>query len=238
MKCIIIDDEPLARAEMEVLIQKNSNLEVSAKFSNALTALQYLEKHTIDLLFLDIEMPGLNGIELASKLPKDCLVIFTTAYPQYAVKSYELDAIDYLLKPIDNTRLEKAIRKAELYRTLLNEKTAKSTIEWKTDDFIFIQSDRRTYKVDFNNVIYIEALKDYVVIYTTTQKLITAMNLKTMYQKLPMEKFIRVSRSFIVNLNQVTSFDNHWVYINDLDIPMGEIYRSGFISRYFKGGSK
>jgi DNA-binding LytR/AlgR family response regulator len=238
MKCIIIDDEPLARAEMEVLIQKNSNLEVSAKFSNALTALQYLEKHTIDLLFLDIEMPGLNGIELAAKLPKDCLVIFTTAYPQYAVKSYELDAIDYLLKPIDNSRLEKAIRKAELYRTLLNEKTAKSTFEWKTDDFIFIQSDRRTYKVDFNNVIYIEALKDYVVIYTTTQKLITAMNLKTMYQKLPMEKFIRVSRSFIVNLSQVTSFDNHWVYINELDIPMGEIYRSDFISRYFKGGSK
>lgn len=238
MNCIIIDDEPLARAEMEALIRESSGLEVSGKFSNALTALQYLENHTIDLLFLDIEMPGLSGLELASKLPKDCLVIFTTAYPQYAVKSYELDAIDYLLKPIDSSRLEKAVRKAELYRTLLNEKTVKSTVEWKTDDFIFIQSDRRTYKVDFNDVIYIEALKDYVVIYTTTQKLITAMNLKTMYQKLPIEKFIRVSKSFIVNLNQVTSFDNHWVYIKDLDIPMGEIYRSDFINRYFKGGSK
>lgn len=238
MNCIIIDDEPLARAEMEALIRETSSLGVSGKFSNALTALEYLENHKVDLLFLDIEMPGLNGLEFAAKLPKGCLMIFTTAYPQYAAESYELDAIDYLLKPIDSSRLEKAIRKAELYRSLLDERTVKSTVEWKTDDFIFIQSDRRTYKVDFNDVIYIEALKDYVVIYTTTQKLITAMNLKTMYQKLPIEKFIRVSKSFIVNLGQVTSFDNHQVYIKDLEIPMGEIYRSDFISRYLKGGKR
>lgn len=238
MNCIIIDDEPLARAELEAMIIETSSLKVSAKFSNALAALEYLENHEIDLLFLDIEMPGLNGLQLAAKLPKRCLVIFTTAYPQYAVKSYELDAIDYLVKPIDSSRLEQAIRKAELYMNLLSEETVKSTVEWKTDDFIFIQSERRTYKVDFNDVIYIEALKDYVVIYTTTQKLITAMNLKTMYQKLPIEKFIRVSKSFIVNLNQVTSFDNHSVYIKDLDIPMGEIYRNDFINRYLNGGNK
>lgn len=238
MNCIIIDDEPLARSEMEALITETSNLEVSGKFSNALAALEYLENHKTDLLFLDIEMPGLNGLQLAAKLPKQCLVIFTTAYPQYAVKSYELDAIDYLVKPIDSSRLEKAIRKAALYQNLLSEKTVKSTVEWKTDDFIFIQSDRRTYKVDFNDVIYIEALKDYVVIYTNTQKLITAMNLKTMYQKLPIEKFIRISKSFIVNLDLVTSFDNHQVYIKELDIPMGEIYRNDFITRYLKGGKK
>jgi DNA-binding LytR/AlgR family response regulator len=238
MNCIIIDDEPLARAEMEALIRETSSLEVSGKFSNALSALQYLDNKKIDLLFLDIEMPGLNGLELTAKLPEGCLVIFTTAYPQYAVKSYELDAIDYLLKPIDSSRLEKAIRKAELYKSLLNEETIKSTFEWKTDDFIFIQSNRRTYKINFNEVIYIEALKDYVVIYTTTQKLITAMNLKTMYQNLPPEKFIRVSKSFIVNLDQVTSFDNHQVYIKDLEIPMGEIYRSDFITRYFKEGNR
>jgi DNA-binding LytR/AlgR family response regulator len=238
MNCIIIDDEPLARAEMEALIIETSSLKVSGKFSNALAALEYLGNHHIDLLFLDIEMPGLNGLELAARLPKGCLVIFTTAYPQYAVKSYELDAIDYLLKPIDSSRLEKAVQKAELYSRLLSKETVKSTIEWKTDDFIFIQSDRRTYKVDFNDLIYIEALKDYVVIYTTTQKLITAMNLKTMYQKLPTEKFVRVSKSFIVNLGQVTSFDNHQVYINDLEIPMGEIFRSEFITSYLKGGTR
>jgi len=238
MNCIIIDDEPLARAEMEALIRDTSSLEVSGKFSNAIAALEYLSGNEIDLLFLDIEMPGLNGLELAAKVPKGCLVIFTTAYPQYAVKSYELDAIDYLLKPIDSSRLQKAIAKAELYKNLLSEETIKSTFEWKTDDFIFIQSDRRTYKVDFNDIVYIEALKDYVVIYTATQKLITAMNLKTMYQKLPMERFLRVSKSFIVNLGHVTSFDNHWVFIKDVDIPIGEIYRNEFITRYLKGGRR
>jgi len=238
MNCIIIDDEPLARAEMEALIKETSKLEIAGKFSSAVTALQYLKGNQIDLLFLDIEMPGLNGLELAARLPKGCLVIFTTAYSQYALESYELDAIDYLVKPIDSSRLEKAIRKAELYSSLLAEETVKSTLEWKTDDFIFIQSDRRTHKVDFNDVVYIEALKDYVVIYTNAQKLITAMNLKNMYQKLPPEKFMRVSKSYIVNLAQVTSFDNHQVYIRDIEIPMGEIYRKDFMTRYLEGHQK
>ncbi len=238
MNCIIIDDEPLARAEMEALIGETSSLEILGRFSNAISALGYLENHQPDLLFLDIEMPGISGLEFAAKLPKACLVIFTTAYPQYAIDSYDLDAIDYLLKPVDSTRLKKAISKAELYSKLLKENTEKNTVEWKTDNFIFIQSDRRTYRIDFNDVVYIEALKDYVVIYTSTQKLITAMNLKTMYSKLPTEKFIRVSKSFIVNLNQVTSFDNHSVYIRDLDIPMGEIYRAEFINSYLKGGKR
>lgn len=235
MNCIIIDDEPLARAEMEALIKETSSLKITGKFSSALMALEHLEDHKLDLLFLDIEMPGLNGMEFAAKLPKGCLIIFTTAYPQYAVESYELDAIDYLLKPIDSSRLQKAINKAELYKNLLSEQTVKSTVEWKNNDYIFIQSDRRTYKVDFNEVVYVEALKDYVVIYTTEQKLITAMNLKTMHQKLPPGKFIRVSKSFIVNLAKVTSYDYHQVYIKDLEIPMGEIYRPEFINSYVNG---
>ncbi len=235
MNCIIVDDEPLARAEMEALIRESSSLEISGKFSSAIAALEYLQSHHVDLLFLDIEMPGLNGLDLVAKLTQECLVIFTTAYPQYAVKSYELDAIDYLVKPIDVKRLEKAIRKAELYNNLLKEETVKSTLEWKTADFIFIQSDRRTYKIAFRDIVYIEALKDYVVIHTSGQKLITAMNLKTMYQKLPSAIFIRVSKSFIVNLEMVGSFDSHSVYIHDLEISMGEIYRSDFVSRYLKG---
>jgi DNA-binding LytR/AlgR family response regulator len=232
MNCIIIDDEPLARTEMESLIKEVSTLQVLKQFSNALLALDYLQTNEVELLFLDIEMPGLSGMDLAGCLPSKSLVIFTTAYSQYALKSYELDAIDYLLKPIDKGRLAKAIRKAETYSILLADETNKATYKGSTEDFLFIQSDRRTYKVNFTEILYIEALKDYVVIYTKAKKLITAMNLKTIHQKLPARKFIRVSKSFVVNINQIDSFDNHAVYIHDLEIPLGEIYKNDFVKRY------
>lgn len=238
MNCIIIDDEPLARAEMEALIKQASNLVIAGNFSNALTTLQYLEEHQVDLIFLDIQMHGINGLELAARLHEKVLIIFTTAFPQYAFESYGFDAIDYLLKPIEINRLEKAIRKAELYHSFLAEDALKGTLRSKSGEYIFIQSDRRTYKVNFSEIIYIEALKDYVVIFTISQKLITAINLKNMYHKLPANRFTRVSKSFIVNIEKVTSFDNHQVYIKDQEIPMGEIYREGFINTYVKISSK
>jgi len=232
MNCIILDDEPLARVEMETLIKEVSSLHVLKQFSNGLAALDYLKTNAVELLFLDIEMPGLSGIDLAGCLPANSLIIFTTAYPQYALKSYELDAIDYLLKPIDKGRLEKAIRKAETYSTLLADETNKGLYKGSTEDFLFIQSERRTYKVNFADIIYIEALKDYVVIYAKERRLITAMNLKTIHQKLPAMKFIRVSKSFVVNISQIDSFDNHAVYIRELEIPLGEIYKNDFIKCY------
>ena len=235
MNCIIIDDEPLARDEMEVLIREVSSLEVLKKFSNAFAATEYLAANEVDLLFLDIEMPGLNGVDFAARIPGKCLTIFTTAYPQYALRSYELDAIDYLLKPIDKGRLEKAIRKAGLYKSLLSDDMEKNTVEGNSGDYLFIKSERRFYKVNFKDIIYIEGLKDYVVMYTQNQKLITAMNIKTIYQKLPADLFFRVSKSFVVNMGYITSFDNHFVYVGDTDIPLGEIYRNDFFRRYSDG---
>ena len=236
MNCIIIDDEPLARAEMRSLIKEASTIEILGDFSNALTALEFLKTKDVDLIFLDIEMPLVNGLEFAEQLPKQSLIIFTTAYSQYALKSYELDAIDYLLKPIEKHRLEKAIQKAELYNQLLSQSTVKNTIESNTNDFLFIKSDRRFYKLNFEEIKFIEGLKDYVVIHTKTQKLITAMNLKTTHLKLPAEKFLRVSKSYVVNINFIDSFDNHNIFVDESEIPLGEVFRAEFF-RVYSGGS-
>lgn len=236
MNCIIIDDEPLARAEMRSLIKEASTIEILGDFSNALTALEFLKTKDVDLIFLDIEMPLVTGLEFAEQLPKQSLIIFTTAYSQYALKSYELDAIDYLLKPIEKHRLEKAIRKAELYNQLLSQSTIKNTIESNTNDFLFIKSERRFYKLNFDEIKFIEGLKDYVVIHTKTQKLITAMNLKTTHQKLPAQNFLRVSKSYVVNINFIDSFDNHNIFVDESEIPLGEVFRAEFF-RVYSGGS-
>ena len=236
MNCIIIDDEPLARAEMRSLIKEASTIEILGDFSNALTALEFLKTNDIDLIFLDIEMPLVTGLEFAEQLPKQSLIIFTTAYSQYALKSYELDAIDYLLKPIEKHRLEKAFQKAELYNQLLSQSTIKNTIESNTNDFLFIKSDRRFYKLNFDEIKFIEGLKDYVVIHTKTQKLITAMNLKTTHQKLPAQNFLRVSKSYVVNINFIDSFDNHNIFVDESEIPLGEVFRAEFF-RIYSGGS-
>jgi len=235
MNCIIIDDEPLARSEMRSLIAEISNIDILGEFSNAPSALEFLKDNDVDLIFLDIEMPMVTGLEFAEMLPKKSLIIFTTAYSQYALKSYELEAVDYLLKPIDPQRLEKAIEKAILYTELLSKDTVKNTVEYNTADFLFIKAERRFYKISFSDIKFIEGLKDYVVIHTKQQKLITAMNLKTIHQKISGETFIRVSKSYVVNMNFIDSFDNHNIYIEDSEIPLGEVYRAEFFTK-FAGG--
>lgn len=235
MNCIIVDDEPLAREEMQSLIKEASQLEVLGMFSNAPAALDFLKTKEADLIFLDIEMPMVTGLEFARQVPKKSLIIFTTAYSRYALQSYDLDAIDYLLKPIEKPRLEKAINKAIAYKKLLSEDTVKNTIEANTEDFLFIKSDRRYYKIQFRDIRFIEGLKDYVVIYTRSQKLITAMNLKTIHQKMPADTFLRVSKSYVVNKYCIDSFDNHNIYVEEFDIPLGEVYKKDFFEKYSGG---
>jgi len=235
MTCIIVDDEPLAREEMQSLIQEVSPLQIMGKFSNAVTALEFLKTTSIDLVFLDIEMPLVTGLEFAEQLPKQSLIIFTTAYSKYALKSYELDAIDYLLKPVDKKRLEKAIHKAMAYHQLLSAETVKGTVEGNAGEFLLIKADRRYYRIHNKEIRFVEGLKDYVVIHTINQKLITAMNLKTIHQKLPAAGFLRVSKSYVVNAAYIDSFDNHTIYIGETEIPLGEVYRSAFFDSYTGG---
>lgn len=235
MNCIIVDDEPLAREEMQAMLQEIAEVEILGKFPNATTAIDFLKDHEVDLVFLDIQMPMVTGLEFAAQLPKQSLVIFTTAYPQYALKSYELDAIDYLLKPIDKGRLGKAVSKASIYRQMLMEDASKNTIEANTDDFLLIKSERRFYKINFTDIKFIEGLKDYVVIYTRNQKLITAMNLKTIHQKIPQHIFLRVSKSYLVNKDYIESFDHHNIYVGESEIPLGDVYKYDFFKVYSQG---
>lgn len=232
MNCIVVDDEPLAREEMMSLIEEISELKIIGNFSNAPAAMDFLKSNQVDLIFLDIQMPEVTGIEFAQQLGQQTLIVFTTAFSNYAVQSYDLDAIDYLLKPIDKPRLEKAIQKAITYQNLLSENTLKNSVESSDKDFLLIKSDRRFYKIKFEDVKFIEGLKDYVVIHTTTQKLITAMNLKTIHQKIISESFMRVSKSYIVNFNHIQSFDNHTIYIDESEIPLGEIFKAEFFAKY------
>ena len=232
MNCIIIEDEPLARAEMETLIVGVSDLELLETFSKVPAAQLYLKDHQVDLIFLDIEMPLVSGIEFAESLPKEVLVIFTTSYPQYALKSYELEAIDYLLKPIRKVRLAKAIEKAKLYHHLLANDQQKNILASSTTEFMMIKADRKFHKVMYADVKFIEGLKDYVVLHTQYQKLITAMNLKTIHLKIPHSIFHRVGKSYVVNVNYIASFDHHTVYLGEDEIPLGEVYKEAFFERF------
>ncbi|WP_294276363.1 LytTR family DNA-binding domain-containing protein [uncultured Chryseobacterium sp.] len=234
MNCIIVDDEPLAREELHSMLQEISGPMVIGSFSHTLAAEKFLSEHKVDLIFLDIQMPKMTGLEFVEKIPKSSLVIFTTAYPQYALESYELDAIDYLLKPFNNERLQKAIDKVQHYSDLLVAHKENS-LERSTSEFLIIKSEKKFYKVNFSDIRYIEGLKDYVLIHTTSQKIIAAMNLKTIHQKIPLPCFIRVSKSYIVNSDHIISFDSYSVSLNDAELPIGEIYRENFLKTFTNG---
>jgi DNA-binding LytR/AlgR family response regulator len=229
MNCIIVDDEPLAREGMLLLLQGIPGLTINGCFNSAKKARDYLQDNTADLIFLDIEMPGTNGLDFAASVPKDTLVIFTTAYSQYALKSYEVDAIDYLVKPVIKERLEKAVSKAFAYKNLLGRR---GTTESMESDFMLIKAERRYHKILFKDILYIEGLKDYVVIYVEDNKIITAMNLKTIHAHLDAARFARVSKSYVVNIGYIDSFDNHTIYIKNAEVPIGDVFRKDFLELY------
>lgn len=232
MTCIIVDDEPLARQGMEMNIAQVSSLQLLGSFSNALTAGDFIRQQDVDLLFLDINMPELNGLDFLKSLRDAPLVIFTTAYPQYALESYELDALDYLVKPIRIERFLKAVNKAENHLKLLQHESGNNQVEKIEDDFVFIKADRKFFKIYFKDILYIEGLKDYVIIYTADNKIITSMNVKTIAAQLPASIFARVSKSYLVNVLHISSFDNELVYINNNEIPLGQSFKDDFLKQY------
>ena len=222
MNCLIIDDEPLARIGMERLVRQYSHLKVVGTFRNAVGVADFLKNNEVDLLFLDIEMPGVNGLEFARTLPEHTLVIFTTAYSQYALESYEVDAIDYLVKPITPERFKKAVTKAESYHQLLSQQ--KTDFDATDTQCISIRANRRNYRIPHSDILYIEALKDYVIIHTFTDRYITWINLKNIHNQLPPTLFIRVNKSYVVNIQHITSYTHQFVYIGETEIPIGRAY--------------
>jgi len=227
MKCIIVDDEPIAREGLEVQISKICQLKLAGSFDSAESASEYLKADDVDLILLDIEMPGTNGLEFAHTISKKTLVIFTTAYSEYALDSYEVDAVDYLVKPIEPERFRKAIDKAITYHALLIN-AEKDTIGDVDSDFIFVKSERRYFKVNYNDILFIEGLKDYVIIQIANKRIITKMYLSTIYELLPPNLFFRINRSYIISLKKIDSFDNNDVFIGDYIIGIGNTYREEF----------
>lgn len=230
MRCIIVDDEPIARIGMKKLIAEIQLLDFVSDFEDAESASDFLRNDQVDLIFLDIQMPGINGIEFARSIPKHTLVIFTTAFSEYALDSYEVDAIDYLVKPIEEERLAKAVQKAIAYHTLLlnEEKENVGNIE---SDHIIVKSERKFFKVNYKDILFIEGLKDYVIIQTESKRIITKMYMKNILELLPQNIFFRVNRSYIVNLNRIESFDNNDIFIDTYEIGIGNSYREVFFQK-------
>lgn len=230
MNCIVVDDEPLAREGIEDLVKNRSDLSLKDSFKNAFEAENFLAENAVDLIFLDIEMPGLDGLDFAETIPKTCMIVFTTAYKEYAFESYKVDAVDYLLKPIARKSFDRAVDKAlDLYDLRQKPKAGEKTV---TDDFITVKSERRYHKVSFDDILFIEGLKDYVLIYTRNDKITPAMNLKTIHRQLPKSRFIRVSKSYIVNATAIDSFDRNRIYITGHEIPIGKVYQDAFHKAY------
>ncbi len=234
MKCIIVDDEPLAREGLELKVQKMGFLELVGLFSGGLEANDFLLNNTVDLIFLDIQMPDLNGLELLRTLKNPPLIIFTTAFSEYGLEGFELDIVDYLLKPIDFQRFIKASNKAHEVWKLQNQ--PKTLAENEPIDFIYIRADRQYNKVMLQDIRYIEGMKNYAVIYTMTGKLMTAISLQNIVEQLPSSQFARINKSFIVNISFVQRILLDSIFIDKgKELPFGKAYQEVFIEQYVKG---
>lgn len=229
MRCIAVDDEPLALEGMKLNISEVPELELVETFPNALKANAFLQSESVDLMFLDINMPGLSGLDFIRSLKHPPLVILTTAYHDFALEGYELNVLDYLVKPIRMQRFLQAVNKAiELHHLQLS--AASDPTEGSEN--IFIRADRKYIKVALTDIIYISGLKDYVVIHTTKGRYTTALNLKTIHGQLPQQTFARISKSHLVNVSYVDAFDGLFVYIGEETIPMGKAFSKEFKTNF------
>lgn len=233
IKCIIVDDEPVAREILESHLEKIGTIEVVASCKNAMEAFQTISSQKIDLVFLDINMPAVSGLSLARSINKNIKIIFTTAYRDYAVEGFDLQAVDYLLKPISLERLLQAVNKylnENMQLPLVSETIAD---EDKSDSF-FVRSDRKMVKVAFNEIHYIESLADYIKIHLKDKNVVTRETISSIEAKLPKNDFIRVHRSFIIALNAIDSFTSEFVEIGKKQIPVSRSYKEQVLQRLEK----
>lgn len=219
-KCIIIEDEPLALERTKEFVEKVPFLNLIATFDNALNGLAHLKSHQVDLLFLDINMDELSGIELLESSKIESQVIITTAYQEYALKGYELNVTDYLLKPFTFNRFIQAVNKAQ--ENLLKKSSDTSL------DFIFIKTENRLEKISLDEIIYIEGMRDYRRIHTIDKKIMTLQNFKELEQTIPSNRVCRVHKSYMVALNKIDSIERSRIKIADQIIPISESYREDF----------
>lgn len=231
IRCIAVDDEPLALDLIEDNIKKVSFLSLTAKCLSAQQALEVMQQHDIDLMFLDIEMPDISGIQLLRSLNHQPAVILITAYEKYALKSYDFDVVDYLLKPVEFERFLKAANKASEYISYTTSKQQPTTGA-NDVEHIFVRSEHKIIRISVSDIAYIEGLKDYVKIYTTGPKPILSLNsLKYLEELLPAKDFVRVHRSYIISLKHIDYISRSSVFVCKKNIPVSTLYRDSFFDR-------
>lgn len=229
IRCLIVDDEPLALDLIEDYVLKTPFLELVNKFSSPFQAIDALQNEKIDLIFLDIQMPGLSGIDFSKLLQNGPKIIFTTAYSQYALEGFKVDALDYLVKPINYQEFLKASNKALTWFSLIEQNSESKSVEPSITS-IFVKSEYKLLKVELSDILYIEGLKDYVKIYLKEQSkpILSLMSLKTLEEKLSPEQFMRVHRSFIVNLSQISRIERNRIVFGSVYIPIADSYKEPF----------
>lgn len=233
IKCAIVDDEPLAVELLASYVKKIPFLELCGKYSNATDALHGLGEQPVDLLFLDIQMPELNGLELSKMIPENTRIVFTTAFDQYAVDGFRANALDYLLKPISYADFMEACNKALQWFQLVQqqeEPAAAAAAEKEEIKSIFVKSEYKLLQINLDDIRYIEGLKDYVKIYTeqSPHPILSLMNMKAIEQMLPASRFIRVHRSFIVQKSKIREIERNRIVFGNVYIPIGDSYKQAF----------
>lgn len=227
INAIAIDDEPLALQLVSGYIEKTPGLNLAGSFDNPLDAIEFLNNEAVDLIFVDIQMPDLSGLEFTRSLAKGPKVIFTTAYEKYALEGFRLDVIDYLLKPFSYEEFLKAVQKA--VRLIKLEKEVPDQVDTNSE-FLFLKSDYKIRRINFNDILYIEGLKDYVKVFIhgSDRPVLSLITLKALEAKLPEAKFMRVHRSFIVNLERIDTIERSRIVFGKTYIPVGEQYKDKF----------
>jgi len=223
IRCIIVDDEPLAIEILESYVAKVEQLQLVSTFRNAVSAFTFLQQHSIDLIFLDIQMPKLSGIDFLKTLKNPPRVIFTTAFRDYALQGFELEIVDYLLKPIPFDRFLKAVAKV-LHQPATNSTGSKPDVV--PDNYVYFKVDKKMIKTKMADVLYIESIKDYVKVKTPEREIVTQQKISYLEESLPREQFLRIHRSFIVNLEKIDAYSATDVEIGKLSIPIGRNYKN------------
>ena len=229
-KCLVVDDEPLARDLMRSHIEKLENFEIVAECGDAMKALQKLRDYSIDLMFMDIQMPQITGIEFLKTLKHPPKVIITTAYREYAIEGFELDVVDYLLKPITFERFIKSINK---FYQVSQEDTQKQSLDYTFNQtpeaFIYVKENKKVIKVHINEIKYIEGLSEYVQIYTEKKKIITKTSMTNIQEKLPENRFMRIHKSFIISMAKIEAFTTHSIDVCGKELPIGRSYKTSVL---------